>query len=204
MSLPDFDLSNVKGFLAEEEAVALAEAAAESVDLGPCLEVGSYCGLSAIHIGRAIHPKGGILFAVDHHRGSEENQPGWEWHDAELWDDAAGAMDTLPFLRSNLRLAGLEETVIPIVGKSPIIARYWQTPLGFLFIDGGHTLEHAFNDLRGWSGHVARRGVMAIHDVFPNPEDGGQAPFEIYKCAIASGLFEEIAAVESLRLLRRC
>ncbi len=112
-------------------------------------------------------------------------------------------MDTLPFLRKSLRLAGLESVVIPIIGKSVDVARFWNSPLSLLFIDGGHAMEHALNDYRCWSGHVMKGGTLAIHDVFPNPEDGGRPPFEIYKMALRSELFREIRAVGSLRLLER-
>jgi len=145
----------------------------------------------------------GVLFTVDHHRGSEENQPGWEYHDAELWDEAAGALDTLPILRATLRRAGLEDSVIPVVGQSPIIAKHWRTPVSLLFIDGGHTMEHATNDYRGWTPHLMPGGILAIHDVFPDPKDGGRPPFEIFQLALRSELFREVESVETLRILRR-
>jgi MMP 1-O-methyltransferase len=202
MHLP-VDIESVKGFLDPDEGRALHNAALEAAPRGPCLEVGSYCGKSAVYLGTACRAAGGVLFTVDHHRGSEENQPGWEYHDTELWDKGAGAMDTLPFLRDTLRRAGLEETVIPVVGRSVTVARHWRTKLAFLFIDGGHTTKAAFADYSGWTPHLMPGGTLAIHDVFPNPEDGGRPPFEIYKLALAGGLFEEIAAVKSLRMLRR-
>ena len=202
MELP-IDISTIKGFMPEDEGQALASAAAAAPEGPPALEVGSYCGKSAIYIGTALKASGGTLFTVDHHRGSEENQPGWEHHDPDTWDEEAGAMDTLPFLRRSIRLADLEGVVIPVIGTSTHIANHWRTPLGFLFIDGGHSIEPALADYRAWTPFVCAGGVLAIHDVFENPADGGQAPFEIYKLAIASGLFEEIRQVGSLRLLRR-
>ena len=202
MNLP-IDIDTVKGFLDPAEGRALYDAALARAPLGSCLEIGTYCGKSAVYLGTACRAAGGVLFCVDHHRGSEENQPGWEWHDPETWDAAAGAMDTLPFLRATLRRAGLEDTVVPVVGRSAMIARVWTTPLSLLFIDGGHTMEAALGDYRGWTPHLMVQGVLAIHDVFPDPADGGRPPFEIYQRALASDLYEEIAAVKSLRLLRR-
>jgi predicted O-methyltransferase YrrM len=202
MQLP-IDIDTVKGFLDPSEGRALYAAALACAPRGACLEIGAYCGKSAVYLGAACKAAGGVLFSVDHHRGSEENQPGWEYHDAELWDDAAGAMDTLPFLRDTLRRAGLEETVFPVVGRSALIAKVWATPLAFLFIDGGHTLEAALGDYRGWTPHLMAGATLAIHDVFPDPADGGRPPFEIYQRALASDLFEEVAAVKSLRVLRR-
>ena len=197
------DLDQVKGFLDPEEGIALHDTALTASQNGPCLEVGSYCGKSAVYLGEACRQTGSVLFAVDHHRGSEENQPGWEYFDETVWDDAAGAIDTLPFLRRTLREAALEDVVIPIIGRSTTVSTWWRTPLAFLFIDGGHTMEHAINDYRGWTSHLQPGGTLAIHDVFPDPADGGQAPFEIYSRALASELFKEIEAVKSLRILQK-
>lgn len=197
------DPSRVKGFLDPDEGKALHDAAARMAPRGPCLEIGGYCGKSALYIGSACRSVGQIMFSVDHHRGSEENQPGWEYFDPEVWDSAADALDTLPFFRATIRKAGLEGTVIPIVGRSVDVARHWQTPLSFLFIDGGHTMQHALDDYRGWTPHVMKGGLVAIHDVFPDPADGGRPPFEIYQRALASDLFAEVLVAGSLRLLER-
>lgn len=194
---------SIKGFLSSAEGEALYDVAEIQSRLGPCLEIGGYCGKSAIYIGTACAKVGQILFSVDHHRGSEENQPGWEYFDEELWDEDAQAIDTLPFFRDTIRRAGLERTVFPIVGRSASVADCWGTPLSMVFIDGGHTMEHALNDYRGWASHVMTDGILAIHDVFPDPKDGGRAPFEIYQRALASDLFVEETAVESLRILVR-
>lgn len=202
MRLP-IDIDAVRGFMPTDEGDALGNAAAASPRGLPALEVGSYCGKSAVYIGTALKPVGGTLFTIDHHRGSEENQPGWEHHDASTWDTEAGAMDTLPFLRQTLRLADLEDVVVPIVGKSEQVALHWRSPLGFLFIDGGHSIEPAVADYRSWTPFIQSGGTLAIHDVFENSADGGQAPFEIFKMAIASALFEETGQVGSLRLLKR-
>ncbi len=197
------DPQSIKGFMAEDEGQALAEAARLAGTLGPVLEIGSYCGRSAAYLGPAARAAGTVLYALDHHRGSEENQPGWEWHDQTLWDEKAQALDTLPSFRRNIAAAGLEDCVIALIGHSPRIARHWTTPLGMVFIDGGHTMKAAFDDYRGWAGKILPGGILAIHDVFPNPADGGRPPFEIYRKALESGLFEQLSFVRSLALLRR-
>ncbi len=197
------DIESVKGFMDVAEGVALHDAALEIAERGPVMEIGSYCGKSTVYLGTACKARGALLYALDHHRGSEENQPGWEHHDPDTWDARAGAMDTMPFFRDTLRRAQLEDTVIAIVTQSRLAARHWNTPLSMLFIDGGHALEMAMIDYRGFSPHVMQGGILAIHDIFPDPKDGGQAPYEIYKLALASGLFEELAMVKSLGLLRR-
>lgn len=195
------------GFMPPDEGDALWEAAVAAGGARPglpFLEVGSYCGRSTIWLGDAARASGTILFAVDHHRGSEENQPGWEWHDPTLVDPAVEKLDTLPIFRRAVHDAGLEDSVVAVVGQSPTVAGHWSTPLAFLFIDGGHGLEPARLDYDGWTPHVAPGGTLAIHDVFPNPADGGRPPYEqLYLPALASGLFTEASATGSLRVLRR-
>ena len=194
----------VKGFLPENEAAALYDAAvAVEVD-GPLLEVGSYCGKSSVYLGYAAQSIGRVLYALDHHRGSEENQAGWEHHDSELIDKQKGVMDTLPYFRDAIFAAGLEHVVIALVGHSGVIARNWTTPLSFLFIDGGHGEEPAKADFNGWVPKVKEGGILAIHDVFPNPNDGGRPPYEqIYLPAIESGNWNEVHVEGSLRILKR-
>lgn len=186
-----------------DEGLALYEAAMSLAVPGPLLEVGSYCGKSAIYLGAAARSRGRLLFAVDHHRGSEENQPGWEHHDPELIDPGLGMMDTLPFFRRVVHDAGLEGTVVAVVGDSPAVAAAWAGPLAMVFIDGGHGPEPARADYEGWAPHVASGGLLAIHDVFPDPADGGRPPYEIYLRALDSGAFAETRAVGSLRILHR-
>lgn len=193
---------SARGFMPADEGLALYEAAAESSG-GPLLEVGSYCGKSAIYLGAAARSLGTVLFAVDHHRGSEENQAGWEHHEPDLVDPRIGKMDTLPVFRRTIHDAGLEGTVVAVVADSPTLGAHWTTPLGLLFIDGGHGPEPAHRDYETWVPHVVVGGTLAIHDVFPDPADGGRPPYEIYLRAIESGAFEEVSVTGSLRVLRR-
>jgi MMP 1-O-methyltransferase len=185
-----------------DEGLALHDAALLA-EGGPLLEVGSYCGKSAIYLGAAARQLGTVLFAVDHHRGSEENQAGWEWHEPDLVDPEVGKMDTLPVFRRTIHDAGLEGTVVAVVADSPTLGRHWTSPLGCLFIDGGHGTEPAHRDYETWVPHVAVGGILAIHDVFPDPADGGRPPYEIYLRAVGSGAFHELSATGSLRVLRR-
>ena len=188
-----------------DEGLALFDAAVEAGALvpgAPFVEVGSYCGKSSIYLGAAAQQRETVLFAVDHHRGSEENQSGWQHHDPEVVDPATGRMDTLPFFRRAIAEAGLESSVIAVVGDSVTIAAFFSTPCAFVFIDGGHGSEPAHADYQAWSRRVALGGYLAIHDVFPDPKDGGRPPFEIYQRAIGDG-FREISATGSLRVLTR-
>ncbi len=184
-----------------QEAVAQVAQAAQGEN-ALCVEIGSYCGKSTVYLGVVCQKFGVPLIAVDHHRGSEENQPGEAYFDPDL-DDGAGGMSSLDIFRATLRRAGLEDTVVPIVASSALAVRVIGEPLGFVFIDGGHSMEAALADYRNWGARVMRGGLLAIHDVFPDPADGGRPPYEIYKLALDSGLFEEINHVKSLRVLRR-
>lgn len=197
------DMDLIKGFLAPDEAQALYAYALQACAGGPILEIGSYCGKSTIYLGLACQEKGSSLFALDHHRGSEEHQLGEIFHDPELYDSDAKVMDSFREFRRNIRAAGLEEVVVPIVAGSAVAARHWCTPLGMVFIDGGHSLEAALTDYRCWSVHVVRGGILAIHDLFADASEGGQAPYAVYRMALASGLFESLGQVDSLGLLRR-
>ncbi|MFJ3934084.1 class I SAM-dependent methyltransferase [Streptomyces sp. NPDC090029] len=195
-----------KGFMPVEEGLALYAAAIEAGALGlPLLEVGTYCGRSTLLLADAARRTGTVAVTVDHHRGSEEQQPGWEYHDPETVDPEIGLMDTLPAFRRTLHRAGLEEHVVAVVGRSPQVARVWGGRVGLVFVDGGHTDEHAAGDYEGWGPRVAEGGLLVIHDVFPDPVDEftGQAPYRIYLRALASGAFSEVSATGSLRVLRR-
>jgi hypothetical protein len=191
-----------KGFMPDDEGTALHDAALDGGRFGPLLEIGSYCGKSAVYLGSGARLTGTVLFSVDHHHGSAENQAGWEHHDPEVVDPRTGRMDTLPFFRRTIQDAALESTVIAIVADSPTVARWWRTRLGLLFIDGGHALDVAMADYTAWSGFVDEGGLLAIHDVFESPADGGQAPFLVWQRAVAEG-FTPVSTTGSLRVLRR-
>lgn len=191
----------------DDEGEALATAARQAWLArpgSPIVEVGSYCGRSTLWLGSVARDCGEVLVTVDHHRGSVETQAGWEHHDPEVVDQRTGLMDTLPFLRATLFDAGLEDQVVAVVGGSSTVASVWSTPAAMVFIDGGHGVEPAVADRQGWVPHVARGGLLAIHDVFPDPADGGRPPYEcIYLPVLESGDFDEISATGSLRVLRR-
>lgn len=197
------DPDSVKGFLDPREGARLYDLALDASANGPCLEVGSYCGRSTLYLGSACRARGQILYALDHHRGSEEHQPGEAYHDPELVDPASGRFDSFRQFRHTLARAGLEDTVVPLVAASAQVARHWLTPLALVFIDGGHSREAALTDYRCWAGHVRPGGYLVIHDLFPDPADGGQAPIEIYRLALASGLFAELETTLTLGVLRR-
>jgi MMP 1-O-methyltransferase len=196
-------IDSIKGFLDPGEGRGLYNLALNASRLGPCLEIGSYCGKSAVYLGSACRENGAVLFSIDHHRGSEEQQPGEAYFDASLFDFKTFFMDTLPRFRRTLALAGLEETVVPIVSRSDVVARGWATPLSLVFIDGGHAFETARLDYECWAGHIMPGGYLLIHDIFEDPSDGGQAPWEVHKLALASGKFNELPRIKTLGVLMR-
>ncbi len=191
-----------KGFMPDDEGLALHDAGLDGGRVGPLLEIGSYCGKSGVYLGAAARERSTVLFTIDHHHGSEENQAGWEHHDLEVVDSRTNRMDTLPFFRRTIEDAGLESVVVGILGDSPTVGRFWASPLGFLFIDGGHAEAVAMGDYLTWARHVMTGGVLAIHDVFEDPEAGGQAPFHVWERAVADG-FRPLTTTGSLRTLRR-
>jgi predicted O-methyltransferase YrrM len=192
-----------KGFMPEDEGDFLYRTAVAHLGDGPALEIGTYCGKSAIYLGAAARRCDSVVFTLDHHRGSEENQAGWEHHDPSLVDPDLGVMDTLPTFRRTLADAGLEDRVVAVVGRSTTVAAHWRTPVALLFIDGGHAEIHAQNDYSGFAPWVQPGGALVIHDVFERPEDGGQAPYHVWLRAVDSGDFEPTGTVGSMRVLRR-
>jgi MMP 1-O-methyltransferase len=190
------------GFMPVDEGLALYNAAAELRAPGPLVEVGSYCGKSAVYLGAAARESARVLFSVDHHRGSEEHQPGEGFHDPRLVGDD-GRIDTLLCFRRTIAAAGLEDVVVGVVGSSTTVARHWSSPLAMVFIDGGHSSDAAASDYECWAPLVVTGGRLAIHDVFEDPAEGGRPPFEIYRRALASGSFRRVGGAGSLRVLER-
>ncbi|MDJ0985720.1 MAG: class I SAM-dependent methyltransferase [Desulfobacterales bacterium] len=196
-------VSATKGFLHEDEGRCLYDTALKASQLGPCLEIGSYCGKSTIYIGMACQKNSSILFSIDHHRGSEEQQPGQAYFDPVLFDPQSGRVDTFCEFRKTLQKANIEDTVVAMVSRSDVAARHWATPLGMVFIDGGHSMETALSDFTAWYPHILPDGYLLVHDIFIDPSDGGQAPRRVFDLALASGQFTAIAMIRTLGVLQR-
>jgi MMP 1-O-methyltransferase len=198
-----FDLAEqVKGFLDPLEGRRLFDLACEASLSGPCLEIGSYCGKSAVYIGAACKRFENTLFSIDHHQGSEEHQPGELYFDPDLFDPFHFRVDTLRYFRKTLLAADLEHTVVPLVTSSALAVRHWSMPLGLVFIDGGHAYDTVLKDYLGWNRHILPGGFLVFHDIFPDPAEGGQAPFEVYQKALSSGRFQPMPMTGSLGILR--
>jgi predicted O-methyltransferase YrrM len=195
--------AEVKGFMPEPEGRALYDAGLAQRRGGTWLEVGAWCAKSAIYLGAAAEQLDCVLFSLDHHHGSEENQRGWQYFDEELVDSADGRLNTLPHWQRNVARARLEDVVVGLVGPSAVVAAHFAQPLDLLFIDGGHGEDVAWADYRAWAPKVVTGGSLLIHDVFEDPTQGGRPPYEIYLAALASGHFTERARQGSLRWLVR-
>jgi len=203
LNIDKIKIDKIKGFLDERESDYLYQLALKASKKGPCLEIGSYCGKSAVYIGGACKENNAVLFSLDHHRGSEEQQPGQEYFDPDLLNEQTGLIDTLPLFRHTLAVFALENTVIPVVGRSETVGRVWQTPLSLIFIDGSHAYESVLKDYQIWSKHLMPGGYLVFHDIFPDPEKGGQAPYRVYQLAVASRQYEELPLFVSLGILKR-
>ena len=195
--------SQVKGYLAEDEGQCLFKLALEAAALGPCLEIGSFCGKSTVYLGAACKSRGVTLFTIDHHRGSEEQQPGQLYFDPEIYDEKKEEIDSFPILRATLKKARLEETVVPMVTWSRVAARNWSIPLSLVFIDGGHSYETALSDYNSWSPHLVPGGYLVFHDIYMDASKGGQAPYDVYKKAVQSGNYAELPMVNTLGILKK-
>lgn len=193
----------IKGFLDQREAHCLYNIALEAGKKGPCLEIGSYCGKSSVYLGTACKENSTVLFSIDHHTGSEEQQPGEEYFDPVLFDKETGKIDTLRFFRKTITDFNLEDVVIPIIGRSATIGSVWVTPLSLIFIDGSHAYESVLSDYEIWAKKLMIGGYLLFHDIFPDPAKGGQAPYLVYQKAVASGMYEEMPMCESLGILIR-
>lgn len=202
LKLP-LNINKVKGFLDPKEGDALYSYAKQYSISGSCLEIGSYCGKSAVYLGMAVKENGQKLYSVDHHKGSEEQQPGEEYFDPDLKSKDGDGIDTLPFFLDTIEKSKLQSFVIPIVSTSEEANEDLDINFDMIFIDGGHSEEAAQKDYDLWTHRINIGGILAIHDVFPNPKDGGRPPYNIYIKALESGNFEELEVVKSLRLLRK-
>ena len=202
LNLP-VDMNKIKGFLDPIEGEALYSFAKEFTKDGNALEIGSYCGKSAVYIGSAVKENNQKLYSIDHHKGSEEQQPGEEYFDPDLLNKEGNGIDTLPFFLKTIKDSYLEGYVIPIVSSSEEAHKDLKMNFNMIFIDGGHSEEAAQTDYKLWSKKINPEGLLAIHDVFPNPNDGGRPPYNIYLKALESGAFEEIDVIKSLRLLKK-
>ena len=123
-------------------------------------------------------PYNEVVFTDEHHSGTEELHLKEEYFDPEVFDVQENRVNTFPLFLKNIQKYNLGN-IIPIISSSKAAAKSWDTSAGMIFIDGGHSLESAFNDYNCWSKYVKKNGALVIHDIYEDPSEGGQAPYEL-------------------------
>ena len=196
-------MKDVKGFLSDKEAKKLQELFLKVHHLGSVLEIGTYCGKSALKFSDIAKDVNGLVYTVDHHTGSEEHQYGEEYHDSELFDERLKKFNTLPEFLNNLKFKKMAKFIIPIIDNSQNASKVFSEKISLLFIDGGHSFETALSDYNAWKDKICSGGLLVIHDVFPNPKDGGRPPYEIYTLARESKEFNDLGLYETLGILKK-
>lgn len=148
---------NAQGFLSEAEGRLLYRLAKNCRGSGAIVEIGSWKGRSTIWL--AFGSKDGAgkkIVAVDPHMSSPEMPQG----------------NSFKEFRQNLKNAGVEEMVEPVVKTSEEAALGFRGKAEFVFIDGDHSYGHAKQDFELWFPKVEEHGVMAFHDTMlvPGPK----------------------------------
>ena len=193
---------SIKGFLDLNGGIALYEEVKRVSENNFCVEIGSYCGKSTCFIGQACKENKSKLITIDHHKGSEEQQLGELYFDAEVYDKKLGRVNTLPLLEKNLAKFDLEDVVKPLVMDSISASKIVENNADLIFIDGSHTFESAESDYELWKNKIKKGGTLAIHDVYDSEDEGGQAPNKIFKQSLNEG-FNFMKRVKSLVLLQK-
>ena len=192
---------DIKGFMPEHEGKALYKWARKFSEYGPLLEIGTYCGKSSMFLSEGAQANDQYVYTIDHHMGSEEHQVNEEYFDIEIFDELSKRINSFPLFLENINNFGIKN-IVPIVNESSLVAKSWSSPLAMVFIDGGHSLETAMNDFISWHEKIISGGALVIHDIFENPEDGGQAPYEVYMHALKNG-FNDFDRVDTIVCLKK-
>ena len=194
-------ISKLKGFMPKHEGAALTKWSEEFSSIGPIMEIGTYCGKSAMYLSKGAILNDQLVYTIDHHFGSEEHQINEEYFDNEIYDSETNSVNSFPLFVENINRFRASN-VVPIVRSSVDAAKTWNTWLGMVFIDGGHALGTAMQDFNSWNEKIISGGALVIHDIFENPEDGGQAPFMVYQHALKNG-FSDFERVDTVICLKR-
>ena len=192
---------DIKGFMPEHEGKALYKWARKFSEYGPLLEIGTYCGKSSMFLSEGAQANNQYVYSIDHHMGSEEHQLNEEYFDIEIFDELSKKINSFPLFLENINNFGIKN-IVPIVNESSLVAESWNSPLAMVFIDGGHSLETAMNDFISWHEKIISGGALVIHDIFENPEDGGQAPYEVYMHALKNG-FNDFDRIDTIVCLKK-
>ncbi len=143
------------GFLTEREGRFLALVAACAPAQGVILEIGSFKGKSTVGLASIAQRYNlGPVVAVDPHSAPAVTDFG-HGSGQSSWDD----------FRASLRTAGVEAGVEAHRAYSRDLARGWNRPIRFLWIDGDHTYRGTKDDIDLFRSHLVPGAIVAMHDV---------------------------------------
>jgi len=145
------------GWLAEGEGQLLYNLA-KKCDRGAIVEVGSWKGKSTIWLASGSKKgKKAIVYAIDPHIGSPEHHKMF----GKVW--------TFEEFKKNIKKAGVDDIIVPMVKKSEEAAKNFDKPVGLAFIDGAHEYDMVALDYSLWFPKMVDGGVMAFHDTILSP-----------------------------------
>lgn len=175
--------ASVEGWLTVEEGELLYRLARACAGRGAIVEIGSFKGKSTIWLAKgALAGARAKVVAIDPHTGSEEHRRG----DHALW--------TYDDFLANLRRAGVEEAVIPLVTTSAEAANSFDQPVELLFIDGDHSYKMVRQDFDLWFPRLLEGGYLLMHDTIR--WDGPRRVAR--ECVYRSQVFRNVGFVHSI------
>jgi predicted O-methyltransferase YrrM len=177
--------SAIDGWLSDAQGCALFRAAAATTGRGLIVEIGSWKGRSTAWLAAGARLAGARVHAIDPHTGSLEDP----------------SARTLEAFRDNLRRAGLETHVEPLVMTSAEAARVLRGGVELLFIDADHTSDGVRADSALWLPRVIEGGTVMFHDVATAGYSGPRRAFRRAVCW--SPRFDRIGRVGSMAVARR-
>jgi predicted O-methyltransferase YrrM len=174
---------DIEGWLSEDQARALFEAAAAVQPGRSIVEIGSHRGRSTIVLARAARD-GVEIVAVDP-------------FDDLRWGGGAESYDV--FLE-NVRRAGVDGRVRVVRGTSESAARDWNgPPIGLVYVDGAHDRRSVLADIDGWARWLENDGLILLHDAFSSV---GVTAAVLQRFLLRGG-FSYVRSVRSLVVLRK-
>jgi MMP 1-O-methyltransferase len=179
------ELPEIEGWLSAAQGRFLRDAAAATTGRGAIVEIGSWKGRSTAWLASGARLGGRRVYAIDPHRGSREDP----------------AAHTLAEFLDNMRRAGVQDAIEPLVMTSTEAARAIPGPVELLFIDGDHSDPAVRHDAELWLPRVVEHGVVMLHDVASSGYTGPRRVFRRQICW--SPRFDSIRRVGSMGVARR-